>query len=831
MPSPARGQAMWADTATAYSVALSLVTPHSRTARAAARAAPMLQALFVPSAAQAEHDTPVGVAPGSQGVPLVEHSCASALATLLWSLESGAPLTQPTFAARAPITPAQATQLGDRVAQLGAAQLLPSLRFALAHLDVAKGGEAQVHARWQRRGVDRSIHNLASAQLLAQSWHRAPPAASLHQEWILALVRNHGLVGQALRGESPPRALDAVVEDLACVATRRPMNQRLRVAAHNVPSFAPQTTALLLTALTVIDFCDTAAVRRGLVDAAKWAEFTDVHRWMASQLKRAAPVSTCDVPETLTAGPIAAQPPLVTPMAAQPCPQTAQPSPPSTSAAEFASRFAKLRASRAASGESDADRQHALVRARDEAPARFWDALANAQLWYCEAALGLLSPLAHLKVLAATVGVAHRQGVPIACLWHANLQRLILPLAAAATFAGPLAVARAHYRRRLLETRLAPLSFAQLCEAPPRLAPLGALRGQIGGVSALWLELDEDDEAQALLTLLAIYEHKSAVAFHATLVALCDLYELRKDTFDRVANEANYLATMNAARSDKARMLDWVCPGTLIEIGPGGGVVLDLLAERFPTSTILGIDSSAEVIAALIARGQRDAAAWQVRKGDAFALPALVAPSTATTIIFCSVLHEIYSYVPWPRESPTGRPFALASITAMIAAAWACLAPGGRIVIRDGIAPSAETRRLAFVAADAYPTFLQFVAQFAGRPIRYTLLPDGRVELSAADAMEFLYTYTWGPASFPYEVREQYGVLPYAEYVALLVAAVGGPTHVRIPDIPPHAREYLQPGYVTGLAGKIRLTDETDREVALPNSNCLIVLEKLIPPC
>ena len=30
--------------------------------------------------------------------------------------------------------------------------------------------------------------------------------------------------------------------------------------------------------------------------------------------------------------------------------------------------------------------------------------------------------------------------------------------------------------------------------------------------------------------------------------------------------------------------------------------------------------------------------------------------------------------------------------------------------------------------------------------------------------MEFIYTYVWDPESFPYEVREQYGVLPYEEY-------------------------------------------------------------------
>jgi hypothetical protein len=93
--------------------------------------------------------------------------------------------------------------------------------------------------------------------------------------------------------------------------------------------------------------------------------------------------------------------------------------------------------------------------------------------------------------------------------------------------------------------------------------------------------------------------------------------------------------------------------------------------------------------------------------------------------------------------------------------------------------------------------------------------------------MEFLYTYTWGPASFPYEVRELYGILPYDDYVTQLVGWCGGPRAVRVVELPPEIQSYLQPGYRESLSGKIALTDERDRPVELPDSNCLIVLEKL----
>lgn len=164
----------------------------------------------------------------------------------------------------------------------------------------------------------------------------------------------------------------------------------------------------------------------------------------------------------------------------------------------------------------------------------------------------------------------------------------------------------------------------------------------------------------------------------------------------------------------------------------------------------------------------------------------------------------------------------LASVEAVVKAAYAVLRPGGRIVIRDGVMPPAGVRRIEMIAPDVRPTLELYCAQFEGRRVTYTELSPTRIEMSAPDAMEFLYTYTWGPASFPYEVRELYGILPYDEYVKALLAWCG-PT-ARVVENP--LGSYLQPGYRDALAGKIRLTDETDQPVDLPDSNCLIVIER-----
>lgn len=96
--------------------------------------------------------------------------------------------------------------------------------------------------------------------------------------------------------------------------------------------------------------------------------------------------------------------------------------------------------------------------------------------------------------------------------------------------------------------------------------------------------------------------------------------------------------------------------------------------------------------------------------------------------------------------------------------------------------------------------------------------------MSAADAMEFLYTYTWGPASFPYEVRELYGILEYDDYVRHVIEWCGGDSAARVVENP--LRSYLQPGYRDALADRVELTDEHDAPVELPDSNCLIVVER-----
>ena len=292
------------------------------------------------------------------------------------------------------------------------------------------------------------------------------------------------------------------------------------------------------------------------------------------------------------------------------------------------------------------------------------------------------------------------------------------------------------------------------------------------------------------------------------------------------ARVERYFTRMNAARDDKARLIPWLAPGTIVEVGPGGGVLLDLIADALPTSAVIGLDVSPPVVAALAARAAREGRRWTVVEADAFALPTRFGPGTVDSVVLCSVLHEIYSYLERPGPDGAPRRYQLAPVRELCQAAFATLAPGGRLVIRDGIAPPPGTRRLRLIAPDAAPLFARFVAEFRGRPIVARALAPDRVELSSADAMEFLYTYTWGEASFDHEVEEQYGILAYDDYAAAVLAWCGGPAHATLVSLPDDLRSYLQPGYPTHLAGKIELTDGDDQPVPLPDSNAVIVVER-----
>ena len=749
-----------ADTGFAHAM-LEALRADGPAAAAFGAAFPETRALAAPMPTQVEHDV------GSER-PLLDHIATRLLGRKLRGLETR---DLARFQDRG-LSPEAFERLASIAARVLAAGLGPALRAAILHLDIAKTASTAHRAAWSAQGIPLDVHNEAAGEILRKG-DRAPswPLPEVLGKLVIAWVEAHGLAGQHVRGEGPLLMFAPLVGALRDLA---PALARVLGVAQ------PEAVALVLDALHVLDACDTASVREGLLDDALLDGLAIVRDRLGTVCRSPAWSDPYRALRGLA---------------------------PTPDRAWLADRLRALRAGRQRAGEPPAAVDAAVAALGDNELAALAPALATCQLWYCEAATSGLSPAAQLGVLAAAVGAARTIGVDVSRPWHAQLRPLV------ARLHGDTSAVR--YRLRLVEAALAATPLRTLLTGGASLGPLGTLSARLAHPTdpdAIVVDYLDTEESAALVTLLGLYETRQAIAYHTMLKALCDLYGLRKDEFDRVANEANYLATMNAARSDKERMLDFVTPGTIVEIGPGGGVVLDLLEARFPTSRVIGVDLSREVITALEGRARANGNRWTVQLGAAEALPALV--PAADTVVFCSILHEVYSY--------TEPMFQLASVAKVVRAAFDVLRPGGRIVIRDGVMPPPGTRRIRMLAPDVRSTLELYCAQFVGRAITYKELAPDRVEMTAPDAMEFLYTYTWGPASFPYEVRELYGILPYDDYVAHLLAWCGPGAHVV--DNP--LRSYLQPGYRDNLAGKIELTDEHDRPVELPDSNCLIVIER-----
>ena len=312
-------------------------------------------------------------------------------------------------------------------------------------------------------------------------------------------------------------------------------------------------------------------------------------------------------------------------------------------------------------------------------------------------------------------------------------------------------------------------------------------------------------------------EAEKSPLYEKAVLLLFDLFGLRRDAYDRFHNEETYLADMNSSGDYKKVLLDYIVGKRVLDIGPGGGVLLDLIEQERPEMEPIGIDISANVIEVLERKKQREAHRWQVIKGDALQLDQYVQPGTVDTIIFSSILHELYSYI-----ELDGRRFNSDTVVAALRSSFNVLSPGGRILIRDGIMTEPETqkRRIRFLEPDGMHWLERYAEDFQGRHIEFERLSKDEVMLNINDAMEFLYTYTWGEEAYVHEIQEQFGIFTPSAYENCIREALGEQAEMIT------FKHFLQEGYTEALGERIIFMEEHGQLAALPDSTCLIVIEK-----
>lgn len=267
-----------------------------------------------------------------------------------------------------------------------------------------------------------------------------------------------------------------------------------------------------------------------------------------------------------------------------------------------------------------------------------------------------------------------------------------------------------------------------------------------------------------------------------------------------------YLEQMNANTDDKATMLRYIVGNTVLDVGVGGGVLGKLIRERKPHLKVIGLDINFPKLTDPLFNYYDD-----IVVSDARHMTNKIEVGEVDTIIFSSVLHEVYSYNGFDKNQ----------ILNALLSAYYILPKGGRIIIRDGVKTenndNVEIR--FFDNRDVYKV-IKFAKDFKGRQIEYQQTTHDRVVMPMNDAMEFLYTYTWGDEHYEREVQEQYGVFTPREYINFVRRNLGMELITY--------NHYLQEGYNYYLSKKVELYDSEGRKTRFPDSNILMVFQKQV---
>jgi SAM-dependent methyltransferase len=273
-----------------------------------------------------------------------------------------------------------------------------------------------------------------------------------------------------------------------------------------------------------------------------------------------------------------------------------------------------------------------------------------------------------------------------------------------------------------------------------------------------------------------------------------------------------YAAGMDASIAVKITDLcPHVLPGTIVDKGCGTGTLLVHLSRLFPQSQIIGMDLSRELLR--IAESQYyPNHNVSIVKGNI--IHERFAPGTVSTVLFSSVIHEVYSYNGYDHDQ----------VRRALSNTRRELRPGGRVIVRDGLKP-AGGRVWMRCDDETERRFRKFALEFKGKSatpgVRFRECElDGRnwFVLGLHEANEFLskkdYLENWA-----IEVQEEFGVFTLAEWVREL-EALGYQVL--------EARSYLNPWILENrYRDRVWLHADTGRgpgeEIAFPDTTAVLV--------
>lgn len=268
----------------------------------------------------------------------------------------------------------------------------------------------------------------------------------------------------------------------------------------------------------------------------------------------------------------------------------------------------------------------------------------------------------------------------------------------------------------------------------------------------------------------------------------------------------SYGAMMDASLVQKLEdLIRFVKPGCIVDKGCGTGKLMVELSRLFPSSRLVGVDLSREFLRLC---DENTYATQDVSLVFGNIIERNVAPGSASTVIYSSVMHEVHSYSNYQR----------AEIDRALRNCFDELEPGGRVLIRDGISPAPATWRIKLLTAQARDVFERFAREFChGRGAKFERVSDDTVRLSSHDANEFLckkdYLKNWH-----IEVHEEFGPLTLEGWREALVRTGFKPLHLS-----EYANEWI---VKNRYVGTVEVLDEAGQPLPWPPTNMVVVGEK-----
>lgn len=219
-------------------------------------------------------------------------------------------------------------------------------------------------------------------------------------------------------------------------------------------------------------------------------------------------------------------------------------------------------------------------------------------------------------------------------------------------------------------------------------------------------------------------------------------------------NDMEYQALMEGlekSKFEKALILPLIQEDTedILEVGCGNGVVLSLLANNFPNSTITGLDIDPVMCQASL---ERNLPRVNVVEGGATSIP--LPSESADAVVFCSTLHEVYSHGNSKDVRDT------------LGEAYRVLRQGGSVIIRDSVKPPDGQVTLRFKRDWVKNRFYRFLKDYRLVDAQMKKSSTG-VRINSAFCFEFLTKYFY-EVGWHKELEEVYGYYTEQQFISEL---------------------------------------------------------------